>query len=174
MVTVKAVAEQMGIEHQYIPPHEQSLNEAEKICDRVWAAARVILASTQSSSYYFPYLIDHILYVDMRMATTANRGYKTPYQLIKGHQPNVLPLKPYNCRAWVTVPKSKRVQLQQNDQQIRGEPGRLIGWQSMWSSTYKVMLSGRSGGGARRSDDTPEVGRGGSPIRYHIVCSYSR
>ena len=43
---VEIAAVTMGLQHAYIPPHEQSLNEAEKICLVTWddAAALMIRA----------------------------------------------------------------------------------------------------------------------------------
>ena len=40
MAHVKTMATRMGIDHAYIPPHQQSLDEAEKVADQMWAAAR--------------------------------------------------------------------------------------------------------------------------------------
>ena len=46
MSLVAETASRMGINHCYIPPYEQSLNEAEKVCDRMWEAARTMLIHT--------------------------------------------------------------------------------------------------------------------------------
>ena len=44
MIHVVQSATKAGIDHAYIPPHEQSLNEAEKVADRVWESARAHLS----------------------------------------------------------------------------------------------------------------------------------
>ena len=44
-------------------------------------------------------------------------------------------------RCYVTVPKSKRKQLAARGlHNVRAEPGRLVGWQGLFSSTYAVLL----------------------------------
>ena len=39
MAHVKTMATRMGIDHAYIPPHHQSLDEVEKVADQMWAGA---------------------------------------------------------------------------------------------------------------------------------------
>ena len=79
----------------------------------------------------------------MRMATTSSRGFKTPYEMIKGEQPNISHLRPFWCKSYVTAPKSKRKWLKKKGMaNIRGETGRFLGFQGIFSTTPRVMLDG--------------------------------
>ena len=53
MVHVRDMAIGMGINYIAIPPHSQSLNEAERIADRLWACARIVLISTEAIDSLF-------------------------------------------------------------------------------------------------------------------------
>ena len=143
MEHVKSVASAMGINHQYIPPHEQSLNEAEKVCDRMWAAARTHHMHTGAPMYLMAETVALSMYTDLRMATTADRDWKTPLEIIKGEVPSVLHMRPFFTRCYVTVPKEKRKLLIKKGYPFtRGEAGHLIGYHGPFSTTYKVLLSG--------------------------------
>lgn len=53
MKHVENAAIQAGIDHAYTPPEEPSLNEAEKVCNFMWAAARAHMASSKGPHYLF-------------------------------------------------------------------------------------------------------------------------
>ena len=108
MAHVALVAARMGINHQFLPPHEPSLNEAEKVCDRMWAAARTLLLHTNQDERLMYRAVDYACTVNLRMATTASRGFRTPYEMITGEVPSLTALRPFNTETAVTVPKSKR------------------------------------------------------------------
>ena len=57
-----------------IPPHEQSLNEAERIADRAWAIARTYIAQHQASNKLMALAVEYACYMKLRMATTASRN----------------------------------------------------------------------------------------------------
>jgi hypothetical protein len=110
MVHVEAAACLAGLNHQYIPPHEASLNEAEKICLLMWDAAAAVMARAQVPEHagLFAKAVDFAMYVDLRTATTASRGYLTPYEMIKGIKPDISKLHRFYTRAFVTMPRQKR------------------------------------------------------------------
>ena len=141
MAHVATAAMRMGINHQYTPPYEPNLNEAEKVCDRMFAAARVMLLHTGQHQRYMCKAVDAAMYIDLRMATNAARGHLTPYEMIKGQPPNILHMRPFNSKVLVTVPKAKRQKLITAGQPlVRAEAGRLMGWQSPWSNTPCILL----------------------------------
>ena len=78
-----------GFNYTAIPLYDQSLNEAERVADRAWAADRTHLASTGASPEHMAISVDYVWYMKLRMATTAIRGYKTPYKIIKGIKPSI-------------------------------------------------------------------------------------
>ena len=43
MMHVEVAAVLMGIDHAYIPPYMQSLNEADKICYSIWDDAAAVM-----------------------------------------------------------------------------------------------------------------------------------
>jgi len=132
----------MGIDHQYIPPHEQSLNEAEKVCDQIWAAARALLHRSNAANELFPYAVDYAMYVDLRMATTSSRNWLTPYEMIKGVPPTITHMRPFYTSCAVKVPKSRRQVLEKKGDAVsRAEMGRFIGFQGAFSTTPKLLLS---------------------------------
>jgi hypothetical protein len=143
MAHVKTMATRMGIDHAYIPPHQQSLNEAEKVADQMWAAARAHVIHAQAPNAVFSLAVDFSMYADMRTATTDTRDWLTPYEMIKGVQPSIAKLHRFYTKAFVTVPKSKRKALAKKGVlNIRGEDGRFVGFHDPFSSTYAVLLEG--------------------------------
>jgi hypothetical protein len=59
MAHVKEAAVLMGIDHAYVPPHQQSLNEAEKICDTIWAAARALMLHSNAPDSMFALAVNY-------------------------------------------------------------------------------------------------------------------
>ena len=134
---VKTVAKQLGIDHQFIPPHQQSLNEAEKVCDFAFESARALMEHSDAPDHMFGLVVSYVLYVDLRSATTAS----TLYELTHGVRPSIAKLHRFWTRCYVAVPKSKRKALAAKGlHNMRGEPGRFVGFHSPQSSTYAVML----------------------------------
>ena len=89
----------------------------------------------------FSLCVDFVMHVSMRMATTSSRSWKTPYELVRGVQADVSKLHRWYTAVNVLVPKSKRVALAKKGlHNLRGQPGRFVGFQSLLSSTYAVML----------------------------------
>ena len=78
MAHVMETATKMGINHQYLPPHDPQLNDAEKMVDSMWSVARVHLAHTGAPTSVFALAVGYAMHVDMRMATTASREWKNP------------------------------------------------------------------------------------------------
>ena len=141
MNLVKAAASRAGIDHAFIPPHQQSLNEAEKCCDQLFAAARAHMVHSQAPDNLFSKAVDYAIYSDVRMASTESRGWITPYEAVKGSPPDVRKMHRFYTRAFVAVPASKRKDLAKRQlHNYRAEPGRFVGFQSIFSSTYAVML----------------------------------
>ena len=126
----------LGIDHTYIPPHEQSLNEAEKVCNFVWAAASALLLHSKAPLILLSGAVSYAMYVDLRTATTASRQWLTPYEQIKGMPPTILKLHHFYTRCYVSVPKSKRKKLVKKGLLDRSEPGRFIGFHDPFSTTF--------------------------------------
>ena len=134
----------LGIDHQYIPPHQQSLNEAEKICDSVFAEVRAVMDFHQAPDSLFGLMVDYAMYTDIRTSTTASRGWMTPYEMTRGSKPYIGKIHRPFTRCYVQVPKSKRKSLAaQGLHNLRAEPARLVGFQGPYSSTYAVILDKR-------------------------------
>ena len=147
MTHVKDMATAMGIDHQFIPPHQQSLNEAEKVCDTIFAETRAVMEHHNAPSSWFSLMVDFAMYTDIRTATTASREWKTPYEMSRGSQPFIGKIHRPCTRCFVQVPKSKRKQLANRGlQNLRAEPGRLVGYHGPYSSTYAVMLDAQYSG----------------------------
>ena len=141
MAHVATTASQFGIDHQYIPPHQQSLNEAEKVADTIWADARALLTHSNAPDSLFGLAVDYAMYVDLRMASTSTRNFKTPYEMIKGSQPTVSKLHRFYTLSAVNVPKARRKILAKEGTHTFAEAGRFVGFHAPFSSTYAVMLS---------------------------------
>ena len=81
------------------------------------------------------------MYMKLRMATTPNRGYLTPHEILTGKRPNIAHCEPFYTKTFVTVPKDKRAKMRKAGKpHMRAEEGNLVGWDSMWSNTAMVML----------------------------------
>lgn len=142
MEHVALAAALLGIDHAYIPPHEQSLNEAEKVCNFMWAAARALLLHSKAPLTLLSEAVSYAMYVDLRTATTASRQWLTPYEQIKGMPPTILKLHRFYTRCYVSVPKSKRKKLVKKGLLDRSESGRFIGFHDPFSTTFRVLLEG--------------------------------
>ena len=141
MVHVKSCAVKMGIDHAYLPLHQQSLNEAEKVIDQFFGSARALMARSQALDKYFSFAVKYTVYVDARTATTSSRAYRTPYELSRGIVSDVSRLHRFRTACFVQVPKSKRRALAKKGlHNLRAEPGRVVGFQDMFSNTYAVIL----------------------------------
>ena len=179
MKHVADCAQRMGIDHQYVPPHQQSLNEAEKVCDHAWESARALMVHSAAPEQYFALAVSYVLYVDARSATTSNRDWLTPFEMAKEVRPDIARLHRFYTRCYVTVPKAKRKQLAKKGlHNVRAEPGRLLGFHGPFSSTYAVMLDGP---GERLvhsidvtfddSDFTVSTGPDAPPASHHLDLS---
>ena len=106
----------------------------------MFAAGRAHLVHSQAPDILFSKAVDFAIYSDARTASTESRGWFTPYEMVKGSQPDVKKMHRFYTRCFVTVPKSKRKDLAKRQlHHYRAEPGRFIGFQSIFSSTYAVM-----------------------------------
>jgi hypothetical protein len=141
MVYVKKVATRFGLDHAYTPPHMPNLNEAEKVCDRMWEGARAITLHSKSPDNLFGMAVDYVMYADFRAASTASRGWLTPYQAALGVVPDISKMHRWYTKCSVTVPKSKRKALAAKGlHNVRAESGRFVGFQSLCTTTYAVIL----------------------------------
>ena len=64
----------LGSNNVFIPPYTQSLNEAERIADRAFAAGRTHLASTNALPTHMALVVDMVCYMKLRMDTTELRS----------------------------------------------------------------------------------------------------
>ena len=123
------------------PPHEQSLNEAENLCDQLWATARSMILARGAPPTVENFAVKYACYVHIRMSTTESRGWKTPLELCTGAMPDISHLRPFWSVCYVHVPKSKRAALKRRGLgHIRGERGRFVGFHSPRNTTYAVLL----------------------------------
>ena len=69
---VRDSAIQLGIDHQFVPPRQQSLNEAKKVCDSTFAEVQAVMEHHNVPSSVFSLMLDFSMYTDLRIATTAS------------------------------------------------------------------------------------------------------
>ena len=129
MKHVELAASRLGIDHRYIPPHQQSVNEAEKVDDSTWTDTRAAMIHHNAPDHRFSLMVDYVMYNDIRTATTASR-----YEMTRSTQPSILKLhRPCTC-CFVQVQKSKRRQLAaQGLHNLRAESSRFIGFHAPYS-----------------------------------------
>jgi hypothetical protein len=138
---VKAMASVLGIDHQFIPPHQQSLNEAKKVADSIWADTHAAMLHHNAPNHWFSLIIDLAMCTDIRTSTTASRNWLNLRELSRSVRSSIAKLQRPCTRCFVQVPKSKRKQLAaQGLNNLRAEPGRFVGFHGPYSSTYAVML----------------------------------
>ena len=170
---VRDAAVALGIDHQFIPPHQQSLNEAEKVCDSIFAETRAVMEHHNAPDRWFSLMVDYAIYTDIRTATSANRDWKTPFELTRGSMPFIGKIHRPCTRCFVQVPKAKRKELAAKGlHNLRAEPGRLVGFHGPYSSTYAVILDKQHKGQQERlvhsrnvsfNDDDHVIPRKGDP-----------
>ena len=141
MIPVRARATRLGLNAVQIPPHEQSLNEAERIADRAWAIGRTYIVSKDAAENLQALAVDYACYMKLRMATTASREWKTPLEIIDGKKPDITHCVPWYTTANVLVPKTKRSSMiARGLGNLRAETGVFVGYMDMRSTAYKVLL----------------------------------
>jgi hypothetical protein len=134
------------------------LNEAEKVVDRMWAAARVHLLDTNMPAKHMPDAVEYSMQMDFVMASDKDRGWLTAYEMVTGRRPTLEGRMPFGTIAHVLVPKDKRRQLASAGEPLRrAEEGLLLGWRDHYSSTAKVLLSGNRVVHAHRSRVTYDL-----------------
>jgi hypothetical protein len=139
MVHVSQTATSLGINFQPLPPKDQSLNLAEKAIDIVVHAAVGHLLQSKRHSKYFPQAVDFACYSHNRMATTALRGWITPFEALKGCTPDVSHMWSFGTVCYVVVDKPNRphhkgtMELEQP-----AVKGIFLGFHTMWDDTYKA------------------------------------
>ena len=150
MVHVINTAVSMGLNYEPTPPWEPNLNPAEAAINQMYEVARTLLAAADCvDSRYLPHALDHACYVNSRMATTPSRGFKSPYELIKGEIPTNAHLQPFMAVGYANINKLKLQSMKAahkkagavfNPQRV-AQPGLLLGYHSFYSATYKLLLA---------------------------------
>ena len=141
MIPVRARAIRLGLNATQIPPHEQSLNEAERIADRAWAIGRTYLVAKDAAENLQALAVEYACYMKLRMATTASREWKAPLEIIDGKKPDITHCVPWYTTANVLVPKTKRSSMiSRGLGNLRAETGALVGYMDMRSTAYEVLL----------------------------------
>merc|ERR1719399_1515330 len=139
---VKNACSQLQIRFEPVPPKEPSLNEAEKICNFIWAAARAMIISSQAPMKLLPYAVKYAAYIHNRMATTASRKWKTPYEGALGMMPDISKLRLFWTPCYVLVQKEDRRKVRERTgQPLTSQKGHFVGFQTSRSETFAVMLS---------------------------------
>ena len=129
---VEIAAVTMGLQHAYLPPHERSLNEAEKICLVTWDDAAALMLQADGSSLVLSlcgYAHVYHSFSWFQNAAGNHSWYRAKLRRF------------YTC-SFVYIPRQKRKQLARKVFIGRAEVGRLMGFQSPFSTTYRVLLSG--------------------------------
>jgi len=141
MKHVKDSAIKMGTNCVKIPPRDQSLNEAEKVCNFMWAAARTHLVKTGAPLSLMSCAVEHAMHVDLRMATAASRNHLTPHEMICGEQPFIDHIRPFFTTSHVHASKARRKKLKRLGSSTRkAEVGNLLGFESPFSTNCTVLL----------------------------------
>ena len=115
-----------------LPPHDQSANKAEKVCNYMWRAARMYMIDSRAPYKLFADAVDYAIYVHNRTSSTESRGRKTPHEMAFGIVPTIEHIYPFYTKTVVTLPKDIFQELVRKGKispSSRGVPGRLIGYQ---------------------------------------------
>ena len=95
---------------------------------------------------YLPQAADYVCYWHMRTATTASRGHITPFEALKGSKPNITHARCFGTICFPIVAKEERHErVATKLLQQPGVRGMFLGYQNMWSTTFKVLLDERQG-----------------------------
>ena len=93
MKHVELAANILGSDHQYIPPHQKPLNEAEKVADSTWADTRADMIHHNAPDHWFSLMAGYAMYTDIRTATTASRNWMTPYEMTRRTPQSIIKLR---------------------------------------------------------------------------------
>lgn len=86
------------IRHEYSNPHEQFGNgRAERSFGIIFCMARAMHITSALPTKLWSYAVKHAVFLLNRVPSRANPDCKTPYEMMRGKQPNVSKLMPYGC-----------------------------------------------------------------------------
>ena len=88
-----------------LPPHDQSANEAEKVCNYMWRAARMYMIDSRAPHKLFADAVDYAIYVHNRTSSTESRDRKTPHEMAFGIVPTIEHIYPFYTKTVETLPK---------------------------------------------------------------------
>ena len=108
MVHVMNTCISMGLNFQPLPPKDQSLNLAEKAIHIIFYAACCHLLESKRDPKYFPQAVDFACYSHLRTATTASRGFITPFEAISNEVPDVQHMRAFGVICYPVIDKSER------------------------------------------------------------------
>jgi hypothetical protein len=146
MVHVMNTCISMGLNFQPLPPKDQSLNLAEKAIHIIFYAACCHLLESKRDPKYFPQAVDYACYSHLRTATTASRGFITPFEAISNEVPGVQHMRPFGVICYPVIDKSERAH--NAGTTLLKQPatkGIFLCYQDIWNNVYKVIIDEAKG-----------------------------
>ena len=144
MKHIKEMCAEIGVAYLPLPPHHPNLNEAEKVCNYMWAGGRHNKIMSNCPNKYAHAAIGMAMHHDMFTATTASRQWKSPYEIVTKVVPSIQHLCRFWTKAYVKMPKKKAKEHSKRHPETAGEiayKGRVIGYHH-WNSKTKTVLIG--------------------------------
>jgi transposase InsO family protein len=136
-----------GIELQPTSTYSPQENgAAERLNRTLWETTLTLLADCGLPSKWWAEALAHVAHVHN---VTSSTGGRTPWELLKGQEPDISTLRVFGAPCMVKVPDQRRHKLQ-----FKTEPGRLLGFDLPNTKSYRVVLS--SGKITRSRDIVPD------------------
>jgi len=140
MMHLKDAAEANGMRHHYLPANEPNLNLAEHAVRDLFDNAAVVMhaAGVGHRLDLQPAAVQYSAWTTFRCASTANRGFRTPHQLLGLGVPSIALLRPFYTPVVVTQSRGQYVDSAVPE---RGRAGFFVGFDTLLTPTLIVQYA---------------------------------
>ena len=97
-----------AVKTELIPPHDQSLNQAEKLCNTIWKAARATMIARSIPEEHFRWCLAYEVYVHNRLSFDRDGSILTPYERAKGTRPDISRMLPFYSKVYFYLSEAQR------------------------------------------------------------------
>ena len=134
--------------HDFIPPWTPDLNPVEAAYRHLARAARISLTAaaptiTKSGAdpdRYFAEALEFASYTRLRLAGPQRIQGRTPYEYLRGHEPDISHLRSFGMMGVLHTDKASGKRGKKIPVYHRGEPCMMLGYAHPWSDQWRVEI----------------------------------
>lgn len=105
-----AYLESQSIHHEPTPAHTPQFNGvAERFNRTMLGMVRAMLFDSGMTKGFWGEALHTALYIHNRLPTSANKGFKSPYELFHGKPAELDHIHHFGCKAWLNIQNAKKL-----------------------------------------------------------------